>query len=400
MGLSLRTASIASLLASTVVFGSGCGFFRRLAGNDTVDLSKAQVQSMSVDIRKREKTICPRAEVQMAVFADVVLEGDKAPKAFETRDGRSGSNNDRLDFADFAFHSADGSFDGDGFMQPNPDLTRTVAREIEVITAYRRRPDKFTFKMKYKPDYDCVHGGGTSGAMGASGGSGDSGQAGQSGQAGSDRTAGGSGGDGSPGGNGAPGGNGGAGPRVRAFVTFVKTPFYDKLLAVRLEGDARDFLLAPADRPIVISARGGDGGAGGSGGSGGAGGAGGAGNPGGRGGNGAVGGSGGNGGVGGNGGTVELVLDARFRELVTLVKADVAGGAAGSGGSGGAGGNAGQGGTGRAPTGQTTQGGAAGAGGTEGQRGTDGSPGAPGRADVQSGNVAAELSGIAGVTPL
>src|SRR4051812_19503600 len=63
----LVTTGLALVLVST----SGCGFFRRLAGNDTVDLKKAQVESMSVDLRRAQKTICPREAVQMAVFAKV-----------------------------------------------------------------------------------------------------------------------------------------------------------------------------------------------------------------------------------------------------------------------------------------------------------------------------------------
>ncbi len=52
---------------------SGCGFFRRLAGNDTISLEKADVRSMAVDLRKEQKTICPREPVQMAVFAEIVF---------------------------------------------------------------------------------------------------------------------------------------------------------------------------------------------------------------------------------------------------------------------------------------------------------------------------------------
>ena len=58
------------LLLSTT---ASCVVFRSLAGKNTLDLEGADVRSMGVDIRKREKTICPRERVQMAVFADLVL---------------------------------------------------------------------------------------------------------------------------------------------------------------------------------------------------------------------------------------------------------------------------------------------------------------------------------------
>src|SRR5579859_3318395 len=66
--------------AFTVSLGSACAFFRQLFGANTIDLEKADVRTMGVDIRKAQKTICPRERVQMAVFVDVVLEGEKEVK--------------------------------------------------------------------------------------------------------------------------------------------------------------------------------------------------------------------------------------------------------------------------------------------------------------------------------
>ena len=119
MPVSIARNSISILaatgLALVLVSASGCGFFRRLAGNDTVDLKKAQVDSMSVDLRRAQKTICPREPVQMAVFAKVTLEGEKEAKNVETWQGKAGVNkNDKMEFTDFAFHSEQGSFDQDG----------------------------------------------------------------------------------------------------------------------------------------------------------------------------------------------------------------------------------------------------------------------------------------------
>jgi len=117
----LVTTGLALVLCSA----SGCGFFRRLAGKDTVDLKKAQVASMSVGLRRAQKTICPREPVQMAVFAKVTLEGDKEAKDIETWQGKHGANrNDKMEFADFAFRSEQGNFDQDGWFAGKPQRPR------------------------------------------------------------------------------------------------------------------------------------------------------------------------------------------------------------------------------------------------------------------------------------
>jgi len=142
-------------------------------GKDTVDLSKADVQSMSVDIRKDRKTICPREQVQMAVFADVILEGEKDKKSYETWAGRGSVNkNDKIDFVDFAFHSEQGAFDESGWFSPSKDLLSSADKEFEIKTVFKRRPDKFSFTTKYKPDYQCIKGGGKGGQPGSGGSSG------------------------------------------------------------------------------------------------------------------------------------------------------------------------------------------------------------------------------------
>ena len=60
--------------AAILVTSAGCAVFKRLAGKDALSLEKADVRQMGVDIRKSQKTICPRARVQMAVFADVLFD--------------------------------------------------------------------------------------------------------------------------------------------------------------------------------------------------------------------------------------------------------------------------------------------------------------------------------------
>ena len=395
----MRLVSSSLLLAAVALVAvPGCGFLKSLVGKNTVDLEGAEVTSMSVDLRRTVKTICPREPVQMGVFLEVTLKGEAEKKPFETWAGPPGtSKNDKLDFAEFAFHSDQGTFDDDGWFTPNPDLRATLGKELVLQTAYKKRPDKFSFDLKFKPDYGCIAAAGKRGAPGAAGRSGERGQAGPDGQLASSTGAGGPGGEGQPGRVGQGGVDGGDGPRVKAFVTRVKTPFYDSLVAVRLTGDLDDFLLFPIDKPIKLEAIGGPGGPGGAGGEGGPGGRGGGGNPGGNGGNGGRGADGGVGGKGGKGGQIEVVVDARNADLARLVAADVAGGPGGEPGSGGRGGTRGSGG---GPIGQGAQRGTDAAEGPSGAAGHGGPRGADGRAEVHPGSIGDAFAGIDGLTVL
>jgi hypothetical protein len=381
----------------------GCHFWNRLWGKDSVDLSKADVQSMSVDIRKDRKTICPREQVQMAVFADIVPEGEKDKKSVETWAGRGSVNkNDKMDFVDFAFHSEQGAFDETGWFAPDHNLLSTTDKEFEIKTVFKRRPDKFSFTTKYKPDYQCIKGGGKGGQAGAEGSGGSGGDGGHDGQQGSDSQGGGGGTSGGAGGPGGDGSNGGAGPHVTAFATMVKTPFYDKLVAIKLSGDVDDFLLAPVDAPVILRATGGAGGPGGNGGSGGRGGNGGGGNPGGSGGQGGQGGNGGKGGIGGAGGTIELVFDTRYPDLGNSIKLDASGGAGGDPGAAGHGGSGGSGGNGMTPSGSTVQAqsGQRGGDGPGGASGSGGQKGPDGHAQSHAGQVSDQFGSLSGVTLL
>jgi hypothetical protein len=402
----LALLTIPSTLAVTLST-TGCSFFRRLAGADTVSLEKAEVKSMAVDLRREDKTICPREPVQMAVFAEVVLDGEKETKKLETWAGRGDVNkNDKLDFAEFAFHSEQGTFDRDGWFAPDTNLLATVGKEFAIKSVYRRRPDKFTFTTTYKPDYSCIKGAGASGAAGAPGNAGSEGPAGKVGAEGSTASPGASGGDGSSGTPGTSGGDGLSGPHLTAFATIVKTPFYDRLVAIRVLGAVDDFLLVPEGRSVVLRARGGEGGHGGTGGRGGHGGAGGRGNPGGNGGRGGRGASGGNGGSGGPGGTIEFVYDARFAAIADQVRLDVSGGGGGLGGSGGQGGAAGRGGDGMTPpssegaTPPAAPKGADGSEGAAGASGTAGRRGSPGSATARPGDVRSRFRDLPEVTVL
>jgi hypothetical protein len=399
----LAAAASAAFVVASAASLSGCHAWNRLWGKDSVDLAKADVKSMSVDIRKERKTICPREPVQMAVFADLVLEGEKDKKSFETWAGRGGvSKNDKIDFVDFAFHSDQGAFDKDGWFSPANDLLSTADKEFEIKTVFKRQPDKFSFTTKYKPDYQCIKNGGRGGEMGGGGSAGPSGDSGKDGNLGSDSQGGGAGTSGGSGGPGGDGGNGGGGPKIAAFATLVKTPFYDKLVAIKLTGDVDDFLLAPVDQPVILRASGGPGGPGGAGGSGGRGGAGGGGNPGGQGGQGGQGGNGGKGGIGGAGGSIDLTYDTRYPELANAVTFDVGGGAGGDAGSGGGGGTGGSGGTGITPSGSTTAApsGQRGGDGARGASGSSGQKGPDGHASAHAGAVVDRFGGLQGVSLL
>jgi hypothetical protein len=388
------------VLAPSLAFAAtGCAFFRSLQGLNTVNLQGAEVVKMGVDIRKDQKTICPREKTQMAVFLDAKLKGQSETKSFETWAGPPGtSRNGKLDFNEFAFNSALGSFDADGFFTPSPDVRASVGKEFVIKAVYRARPDKFSFDLSFKPDYGCIQAATFAGNAGPTGQTGGSGSPGETGRYGG-KDPGGRGGPGGSGSSGGQGGDGGDGPRLQAFVTFVKTPYYPKLLAVRIRGERDDLLLAPPDRPFVIEATGGRGGAGGNGGPGGGGGDGGAGTPGGEGGNGGNGGDGGNGGRGGHGGDVQIFYDASFPELLDLVKANVAGGGAGQPGGGGSAGNKGNGGAGTG-TGAASKPGASGSAGAAGRAGAAGSPGPAGRSDSRAGDVVSQVAFPPDLTPL
>jgi hypothetical protein len=382
-----------TLLASGLVLPTtGCGLLRHLMGTNTIDLEGAEVKSVGADIRKAQKTICPRETVQMAVFLEAQLKGDKEPKPFETWEGKAGaSRNDKLDFGEFAFFSELGAFDENGWFTPKPDVLATAGQEFVLKTVYKKRPDKFSLEMKYKPDYACIKAVGKEGPPGSSGSSGPAGEPGKEGSNGGTTNTGGDGSDGANGGNGGDGGDGGDGPRLTAFATMVKTPFYDKLLAIKITGDLEDLILAPPDSPVTLSASGGDGGPGGGGGPGGRGGRGGSGIVGGKGGKGGSGGSGGKGGKGGKGGEIELVFDPKFPELAQLIKLDVSGGDSGGAGPQGGPGEGGSAGTG---TGQNGKMGTSGPGGSNGHSGQSGAKGPDGHAASHTGAVGDKFAGL------
>jgi hypothetical protein len=382
---------------------AGCNVLNRISGTDTVDLRRATIRRMNVALRKTDQTVCPREQVQMGVFMTAIPEGGKEEKTYETWVGRGAVNkNDALDFTDFAFQSDVGQFDKDGWFAPLADLRATAGHELVVHVTYNPSPLIFTYTYKWKPDYACITSATASGPAGVAGATGKDGAPGKIGDGGGVMSSGGDGHDGAIGGVGADGTNGGPAQKVHAVVTYVKTPFYEKLVGVRLTGAVTDFLMVNPGQPFTLHVTGGAGGAGGTGGKGGHGGDGAAGNPGGHGANGGVGGPGGTGGNGGGGGTIEVVYDARFPELVNAVTFDVNGGPGGAGGKAGAYGEGGVGGKGLAPQNSpaTSPDGAKGHQGQEGLAGAGGHPGPAGVASAHAGPLGDAFVAIPDVTPL
>lgn len=396
-----RIASACACAALALGLG-GCGAVRTIVGINTVHLEQARVDSMQIDLASGAATVCPRERVQMHVVVGAQLPSQAAPLLYETWRGSNGTRrNGMLDFRNFAFNSEQGRFDELGWFAPNPDVLATVDSGFAIGANLIHPSAQFARTAHYPPSYDCIA---AVGAPGGGGAQGRDGGYGDSGHDGHDGGHGGRGGYGRNGGDGEPGGGGYDGPHLRAYATYVATGRYPKLLAVRVEGDLQDLVLAPAMRAFTVIASGGRGGAGGDGGNGGAGGAGGDGGRGsddkdhpgygGDGGDGGDGGYGAPGGHGGDGGEIELIYDRRFPELAELLRFDVSGGGGGNGGSAGSGGSGGDGGRGGLGKGRD------GRSGDYGSSGPVGPSGRPGLARMRAGDVSAQFRGLPGVKPL
>jgi len=382
-----RVALLAALVVSAL---AGCTVYKQMMGEDTVSLEGADVQRMDVDIRRPVKSICPRESVQMWVSVEARLPDQKSAARLETWVGdHRARRNGMLDFGNFTFQSGQGVVDEFGWFRPHGNMLATVDRGFEILTALRFRPDRFTETRRYPPDYTCVRTAGAAGAPGRSGSDGTTGTWGSSG--GDDR----SGYPGQGGAAGEPGGSGQPGPRLLAYATYVRTRFFERLIAVKIEGSVADLVLAPPDQELALVAQGGPGGAGGDGGRGGDGGQGGRGRPGRSGGPGGPGGPGAPGGDGGPGGVIELIYDGRFPDLARLIRLDVTGGPGGAAGSGGSGGSGGAGGSGR----DGARDGRSGPSGPSGSEGDPGRPGPPGTARLRPGPVTERFQNLPGIRP-
>lgn len=390
--------SLAALAAGAALALSGCGAVRTIAGVNTVRLHDARVEAMEVEIGNGARTICPRQPMQMHVAVSAQRPGQTAPATYDTWRGVPGiRHNGKLDFADFAFASDQGRFDEWGWFEPNPDVLATVDSGFTIVARLLHPSAQLSDQRHYDAEYSCIV---SAGKPAAPGRAGTDGADGSSGGRGGSNERGGDGGDGESGG---PGGPGYDGPQLQVYASYVRTRRYPKLLAVRVRGDLNDFVLAPADRPFALIARGGQGGRGGAGGRGGDGGDGGNGSGGGnddgrnsgggQGGDGGHGGSGGAGGVGGNGGRIELIYDARYPELARLLLFDVDGGLPGEGGAAGASGRAGSGGS----AGSGSGAGGSGNSGNSGNYGVYGSAGRAGSAQASAGDVARYFRSVPGI---
>lgn len=398
-----RSVALAAAATTVALTVSGCGAVRTIAGINTLRLDQARIESMQLDLADGATSVCPRQRVQMHAVVAAQLPKQPAPLLYETWRGSNGTRrNGMLDFRNFAFSSPQGGFDELGWFAPNPDVLATLDSGFAISATLVHPTAQFARTVQYPASYDCID---RIGAAAGPGADGRDGRYGDRGRDGYDGAHGGRGEYGRNGGDGEPGGDGYNGMRVRAYATYVATARYPRLLAVRLEGDVGDFVLAPPDRGFVVVAAGGRGGQGGDGGSGGAGGDGGDGNRdrgkdkdragyGGDGGDGGDGGYGAPGGRGGDGGQIELIYDRRFPELAGLLRMDASGGPGGDGGSAGASGSGGDGGSGGQGSGRDGRSGNYGSSGPSGPRGRDGF------ARMQAGEVTEFFRDLPGVRAL
>lgn len=371
-----RGRTVPVLLAAALLGASGCFLAIDAIKHTTVNMEKWDVSTIELGLRG--EGICPRAPVQLAVFANAKhVERDKT-RRFETWAGDNRSSRvGKMGFEEFALSIDGGTLDAEsGWFTPNPDVLATAASGFTMEAKYKRQAHVPGVKQVLPPSYACITVGGASGGAGLGGDSGVAGNGGSSGGSGGQDATGGRGGDGTGGGAGGTGGSGLAGGSITAYATMVRTSHHARLGLVVLEGDAADVVLFDPAIGYTIVARGGGGGAGGAGGPGGAGGVGGSAGVGGPGGNGGAGGPGGVGGEGGPGGSIVLVVDAKHPELAELIRLDVSGGAGGSPGFAGAGGRGGAGGASTAEGAPTGTPGTEGAQGVQGRAGRDGPPGA------------------------
>jgi hypothetical protein len=364
------------VLTITLLAVPGCFLAIDAIKHTTVNMEKWDVSRIAVGLRG--EGICPRARVQLVVFADAKhVERDKT-RRFETWAGDAGSSRvGKMGFDEFVLAVDGGSLDVEtGWFTPNPDVLATAATAFTIDARYKRQAHVPAVQQVVPPSYACITDGGIVGDAGMGGDAGPSGNGGSSGGSGGTDSTGGRGGDGTGGGAGGNGGPGSAGGSITAYATMVRTPHHGRLGLVVLEGDAADVVLFDPALGYALHAAGGPGGAGGSGGAGGPGGNGGNAGVGGAGGNGGAGGPGGVGGDGGPGGSIVLVVDARHPELAEMIRLDASGGPGGSPGSAGAGGRGGPGGSSSAAGAPTGTAGAEGAQGAQGRSGRDGPPGA------------------------
>lgn len=287
-----------------------------------IDLHRAETKVVRFGLKGPRSTICPGEPTKLDVIVDAVIDGDDETTRLVPH--RHEINDYIFDMRQLHVTSPQGRFDEDGVFHPNPDVVGSVQTGFVL---YARPPRGPAFSVRFPPSYECTD---TLGGLGRPGAPGERGESGGASDT-PERDKHGTIVRAAPGRLGSPGGPAGSGPRVRVYVTWVRTPDYTKLLAARSEGDIDRFVLVAPGTPLTVIARGGTGGAGGRGGSGArstnpeiAGG---------------TGGEGGRGGDGGEGGSIDILFDERFDDLERMIVTDVRGGDGGEGGDGGSGGN-------------------------------------------------------------
>lgn len=362
------------LVVSLALLGlGGCSFFGALAGGGAggglvmaVDMEKVDVDAIALELPGTPTTWCPGQSGSFTVVAQgTERRGGKAVTLRTAPEGTTGSAlRGKMDLVEFAMAARGGTVERGVFTASGDPFAALLGYDLRAT--YRNETDETTV-VHLDPVYGCIRGAGSSGLAG---------EWGEGGYAGSDA--------GQAGSAGGPGGNGGPGPRIVAYATLVRTPKYDRMGLLRIEGDVEQLTLFDPAEGITVIASGGVGGTGGSGGDGAQGA-----DPQGQGGPGGPGGDGGN---GGDGGEVVLVVDDRYPDLAQHIGIDVAGGSpgdAGSGGYGGAGGPAPE----RAcDSCEDPPPGPEGAAGPSGRPGSQG--GRPGRSEVRVGDVTAAFASL------
>jgi hypothetical protein len=299
---------------------------------DPVSLDSARVLSMSVALAEGT-AICPGQDVPLAIDVAVLRRGESTPTVVHAR--RTHVHDAIFEPATLAIRSAQGAIDRDGIFHASADPR--LSAEGFTLQLHPSRGDDVT--VRFPATYGCVRSAGVELASAPEGTRGMRGD-----NIGHPIKA-------APGGPGGTGDRGADAPNVVVYVTLVKTPEHEKLIAVLVDDGSERLTLAPADAPLRIAAQGGAGGHGG------------------RGGEGGVGstwcaderrrrnrrrgtfftvcverrwsvpgdgGRGGDGGDGGAGGRLEVHVDRRHPELADALALDVSGGAAGLAGASGA----------------------------------------------------------------
>lgn len=229
-----------------------------------VDLERVEPRAIRFGLASPRAVVCPGQPVKLDVVIDAV---DDEGDPLKLVPHRRTFEDTIFDVRQLRVSSPQGFFDGDGTFYPDPDVTASVHTGFVL---YARAPHGPTFSVRFPPSYECTR------AIGRDGSHGDP-----------------------------AGGRGAKGPKFSVFVTWVRTPDYDKLLAARAVGEIDALTLVAPGTPLVARARGGRGGAGA---------------------------PGHDGGDGGDGGDVIVVLDDRFDDLDRMVTGDVGGGDGGPGG--------------------------------------------------------------------